>query len=84
MNVIAKMLSAALLASLVTVAAPSVSLACDGHDGQAKQEKKKGDTVAQTDRNTEQTNKKKGEQQAPNDKQDRQGKAEGSSGTRTN
>jgi hypothetical protein len=83
MSTIAKMLSAAVLASFVALAAPSVSLACDGHDGQANQEKKKADKVAQTDQNANQTDKKKGEQ-APRDSKDRQGASEGTSGTRTN
>jgi hypothetical protein len=82
MNAISKFLSAALLASFVAVAQPSVSLACD-KDQQAKEEKKKDEsTVAQRDRGG-QSNKKEGEQ-APNDKQDRQGKAGSSNTARTN
>jgi hypothetical protein len=76
MTMISKILSAALLAglaSLVTVAQPSISLACDG-EGHAKEEKKKNeDTVAQGDRSNEVDSKKKREQ-APSDKR-RQGES---------
>ena len=82
MNAIAKMVSAALLGSFVAVAQPSVSLACDKDEPQAKEEKKDDKTVAQNDR-SENQNKKKNEQ-APNSKQDRQGKAGSPNTARTN
>jgi hypothetical protein len=79
MTMISKILSAALLASLVSVAQPSVSLACDG-EGHAKEEKKKNDdTVAQGDRSNEVDSKKKREQ-APSDKR----KGESTNAPRTN